>query len=172
MQFQLHKTLAWKNCEWNSWLTFCSEFKSNQSDQIAYLYTLKGLNSNDINWGSYFVAHQRNIIFCQVIFTKAYSRLSLYNEACLNFKYTLRECVCCVLCDDYADITSHFNLYLLISENQSVCPKTKVLHLFRIWSSQSCRLRPRIQLLWQPTRQRAMVHAASPNWSPPLAQVT
>lgn len=72
MQFQLHKTLAWKNCEWNSWLTFCSEFKSNQSDQIAYLYTLKGLNSNDINWGSYFVAHQRNIIFCQVIFTKAY----------------------------------------------------------------------------------------------------
>ena len=48
---------------------------------------------------------------------------------------------------------------------------TKILHIYRKWSSQTCRLRPHTQLLWEHTPLKAMVHAASPNWSPPLAQV-
>ena len=72
-------------------------------------------------------------------------------------------------------LTSHptfISLLAHICKSASECPATKALHLYRKWSSQSCRLRPHIQLPWQPIRQRAMVHAASPNWSPPLAQVT
>lgn len=141
-------------------------FKLNLTDQIVtYTVCLKGFKSISVYWGSYF--------FSKHSLPSHLFNTTLITEACLNFKYMLRECVC--MSPVMVMLTAHptfISLFAYICKSASDCLATKVLHLYRKWSSQSCRLRPRIQLPWQPIRQRVMVPAASPNWSPPLAQVT
>lgn len=81
---------------------------------------LEGLNSISVNWGGYFAAHQINIPFAKLFIYQSLSMLSFSTEACLDFKYMLRECVCCPpwwLCWHHTPLLS---LYLLISANQQV----------------------------------------------------
>lgn len=100
-------------------------------------------------------------------FSFTLSGLGVSSDGCFDFKY----CICWANVSVVSTAMWHHSLRQSVCLYLCVWPTSKVLHLFRKWSSQSCRQRPHTQLLWQPTQQRAMVHAASPNWSPPLAQV-